>query len=53
MRQALGYFGGSLAATGAIVAGLRNSRFAMMNPWVLLAGSFGCMFGTMMLDYEQ
>jgi len=53
VRQTLGYFGGSLAMTGALVSSLRNSRFAYMNPWVLLFGSLAALFGTHMVDYHQ
>lgn len=31
---------------------LRNSRFAYMNPWVLLIGSIGLMIGTMSVNYH-
>lgn len=53
MRQTLGYFGVSCLSTGAMVAALRNSRFAYMNPWVLLFGSMGLLFGTHMVDYHK
>ena len=32
---------------------LRNSRYAYMNPWVLLFGSLGLMIGTTMVDYHR
>ena len=51
IRGALMYFGGSLAATGALVSALRNSRYAYANPWVMLFGSIGLMFGTLFTDY--
>lgn len=53
IRQTLGYFGGSLMATGGLVYALRNSRFAYMNPWLLFGGSILAMFGTMLTDYHQ
>jgi FtsH-binding integral membrane protein len=47
------YFGGGLGMTGAAVALLRNSRFAYTNPWILLFGSLGLLFGTMMTPYDR
>mmetsp|Transcript_7156 Transcript_7156/g.6245 ORF Transcript_7156/g.6245 Transcript_7156/m.6245 type:complete len:105 (+) Transcript_7156:292-606(+) len=46
------YFGGGLAMTGAMVSGLRNSRFAYTNPWVLLFGSLGMLIGTQLVSYQ-
>ena len=40
-------------ATGAFTMMLRNSRFAMMNPWALLFLSMGTMIGTQFTSYDQ
>lgn len=53
MRQTLGYFGASVASTGAMVAALRNSRMAYVHPLILFIGSIGFMFGTMATDYHK
>ena len=53
MRQTMGYFGASVLSTGALVAYLRNSRFAYMHPLLFFVGSMGLMFGTMMTDYHR
>src|ERR1700735_1276305 len=47
------YFGGGLGLTGLIVAGCRNSALAYTNPWILLFGTLGLLFGTMYTDYYQ
>ena len=52
IQHTLGYFTGGLAATGMAVQMLRNSRFAYMNPWVLLFGSIGLMIGTMSVNHQ-
>ena len=39
--------------TGAMVSGLRNSRFAYANPWILLFGSLGLLVGTQMVSYQS
>jgi hypothetical protein len=49
--QSLAYFGGGLLATGGLVGALRNSKWAYMNPWLMLAISIGTMFGTMLTSY--
>ena len=46
VRQTMMYFGGGLGFTGAMVYALRNSTFAMTNPWILLFGSLGLLIGT-------
>ncbi len=46
------YFGTGLGATGALVAGLRNSSFAYTNPWIVLLGSLGFIIGTQMTSYH-
>jgi hypothetical protein len=46
------YFGSVLGLTGVMVGMLRNSSLAYMNPWVLLLGSLGLMFGTMYTNYH-
>jgi FtsH-binding integral membrane protein len=53
LRSSLGYFTGGLATTGILVGSLRYSRFAYMNPWLLLATSIGCMIGTQMTSYDN
>lgn len=45
------YFGAGVGATGLLVGVLRNSSLAYTNPWILLAGSLGCLIGTHMTDY--
>ena len=39
--------------TGLLVAGFRNSALAYTNPWILLFGTMGLLFGTMFTDYHQ
>ncbi len=46
------YFGGGLATTGIMVGMMRNSMFALSNPWMLLFGSMGMLLGTMFTDYH-
>jgi len=52
LQKTMAYFSTSVAGTGAAVFMLRNSRYAMMNPWLLLAVSMGTMIGSQMCDYE-
>ena len=52
IRSTLGYFGGGLAMTGAMVSALRNSSLAYMNPFVFMFGSLGLLIGTQMVNYE-
>lgn len=52
IQHTLGYFSGGLAFTGFAVQMLRNSRFAYMNPWVLMFGSIGLMIGTLSVNYQ-
>lgn len=52
IRKTLMYFGGGLATTGLLVSMFRNSMFAINHPWLLLFGSLGMMFGTIMTDYH-
>ena len=47
------YFGSGLTMTGVMVGLLRNSRFAYMNPWLILIGSLGLMIGTQVVDYHK
>ena len=50
----MAYFGGACGLTGAMMYGMRNSMRALnMNPLLLLALSFGTMYGTHMVDYER
>jgi FtsH-binding integral membrane protein len=52
ISNALCYFGTGLGMTGILVGSLRNSSWAYMNPWGLLALTIGTMFGTMMVNYD-
>jgi len=47
------YFGGGVGLTGVMTMMLRNSAFAMTNPWILLFASLGFMVGTNMTDYHR
>lgn len=53
IRSTMLYFGTGLGATGVLVGALRNSAFAYMNPFILLFGSLGLLFGTMMTDFHS
>ena len=53
ISHTLGYFCGGLAATGAMVAALRNSSLAYMNPWLFFGLSIGSMLGVMFTDYHK
>ena len=53
VRSTLAYFGVGLGATGIMVGLLRNSMFAMTNPWILLFGSLGFLIGTQVTNYDQ
>lgn len=52
ISQSLGYFGGGLLITGGLVGALRNSRFANMNPWGLLAITIATMVGMQLTSYH-
>lgn len=53
IRKTLGYFGAGLFTTGLMVGFFRNSLFALNHPWMLLFGSIGAMFGTLLTDYDR
>ena len=52
VQKTFAYFGSACMGTGALMYALRNSSLVTMNPWVLLACSFGTLIGTHMLDYN-
>ena len=53
IKNTLMYFGTGLAGTGLLVNLMRNSMFAINHPFMLLFGSLGLLFGTMMTDYHR
>ena len=46
------YFGGGIGITGILTGALRNSRLAYMNPWLMMFGSIGLLFGCMATNYH-
>ena len=52
VNSAMAYFCGGLTLTGIMTGALRNSRIAYMNPWLLMFGSIGLAFGTLMTNYH-
>lgn len=49
----MGYFSAACATTGAMTMAFRNSRLALMNPWLLLGLSLGTMMGTQFTSYQN
>jgi len=53
LQKTMAYFSASVLGTGATCFYLRNSRLAMMNPWLLFGLSMATMIGSMVCDYEN